>query len=194
MKKFFLIAVSLLLALSCTCNREQKEETAEFNVENLVKLDREYMSTIYEKYVWFETCVVLKEVLTSGNNEIEGVSSIFQVSDSTETGIKTIVVSCAHVADTSSVEVKEGFWVEDQPMEPEMIKVTFEEAFERMIEANYPKPESRQVVLRKQLGPIPCNPQYIFGNVKYQIYVDATTGDVTDKNPAFKGFEKDCSK
>ena len=192
MKKFLLIAISMFFAIACTCNREQKEDVAQLNVENLVKLDREYMDTTYGEYTWFETCIELEELLNGENasNEIKGVSSVFQVMDSTETGIRTKVISCAHVADTSSVEVKEGFWVEDLPLNSETISVTFEQAFEKVMQANYPKPESRQVVLRKQLGPVSCNPQYIFGNKKYQLYVDTVTGEVTDKNPAFNGFEK----
>jgi hypothetical protein len=51
--------------------------------------------------------------------------------------------------------------------------------------ANAPKPHSRQVVLRKEVGPNSINPQYIFGNFQAQLYVDAVTGDVKTKNPAF---------
>ena len=53
------------------------------------------------------------------------------------------------------------------------------------MEVNLPKPHSKHVVLRKQIGPKACNPQWIFGNITSQIYVDAVTGEVNSKNPAF---------
>jgi hypothetical protein len=43
-------------------------------------------------------------------------------------------------------------------------------------------------VLRKEVAPLDCNPQYIFGNKRAQLYVDAVTGEVKDYNPAYKGF------
>ena len=70
-------------------------------------------------------------------------------------------------------------------MNNEAIKVSFKEAYNKIMATNYPKPHSRHVVLRKEIGPQDANPQYIFGNSQAQIYVDAVTGDVTDKNPAF---------
>ena len=63
--------------------------------------------------------------------------------------------------------------------------VTFNEVLEKINEVNMPKPHSKQCVLRKQVGPVAANPQYIFGNVKSQIYVDAINGKVSDENPAF---------
>lgn len=69
----------------------------------------------------------------------------------------------------------------------ELISLTFKEAYQKIMEINFPKPHSKQCVLRKPLGPIDCHPQYIFGNIRSQLYVDAITGGVTDKNPAFYG-------
>ena len=44
------------------------------------------------------------------------------------------------------------------------------------------------MVLRKQVGPVDANPQWIFGNLHSQIYVDAVTGAVSKDNPAFDGL------
>ena len=54
-----------------------------------------------------------------------------------------------------------------------------------MYEANIPKPHSKNVVLRKEIGSLDANPQYIFGNSQAQVYVDAVTGEVRGYNPAF---------
>lgn len=70
-------------------------------------------------------------------------------------------------------------------MNEEVINISYKEAYEKMMEANYPKPHSKHCVLRKEVGPYDCNPQYIFGNIEAQIYVDAVTGAVSDQSPAF---------
>ena len=156
-------------------------------VEQAISNDREYMFMNYGgDYRWFETCIVLKNFLDEENDgAVTGISNVFQVVEEKEKGADTFVVLAAHVPDSTVYEVKHGFWVEDFPMNDEEIKVTFAQAFEKINQVNLPKPHSKQCVLRKQIGPKACNPQYIFGNVKAQIYVDAITGDVTDVNPAF---------
>ena len=85
-------------------------------------------------------------------------------------------------------ETVHGFWVEDFPMNEENIAVSYQEAYEKLMAVNLPKPHTRQVVLRKQIGPKPCNPQWIFGNLREQLYVDAVTGEVRDYNPSFEGL------
>lgn len=164
-------------------------KTAGLVVENLVSMDRQDMFNNYAKdYRWFETCILLKDFLDEDcDGTVAGVSNIFQVVEESENG-KTFdvhVVMFAHTPDTAAVEVVHSFWVEDLPMENEAIKVTFKEAFEKVMAVNYPKPHSQHVVLRKQLGLIDANPQYIFGNTEAQLYVDAVTGDVSNKNPVF---------
>ena len=65
-------------------------------------------------------------------------------------------------------------------------KYTYNEAYERLLEADCIKPHSKYVTLRNPLGPKQCNAQYIFGNAHGTlIFLDALTGDVSDKNPAF---------
>lgn len=206
MKKFSFMMVMLMMfsMVMCfsSCNGCSKSETvptedstevvdkkASLVVENLISMDRQQMYNQYAKdYRWFESCILLKDFLDADcDGTVAGVSNIFQVVEESEDG-KTFdvhVVMFAHTPDTASVEVVHSFWVEDLPMENEAIKVTFKEAFEKVMAVNLPKPHSQHVVLRKQLGLIDANPQYIFGNSEAQIYVDAVTGAVTDKNPVF---------
>ncbi len=161
----------------------------EFVVENLISMDRQDMFTNYGKvYRWYETCIVLDEFMDEEcDGSIKGVSNVFQTIEEFEEGksFDTHVVMFTHTPDTTAVEVKWGFWVEDFPLNDEVIKVTFKEAFDKVMATNYPKPHSQHVVLRKEIGPNDANPQYIFGNSHAQIYVDAVTGEVSDKNPVF---------
>lgn len=192
---FCLSVLACLFMMSCSCEKNKPTEdvavndsTAGFVVENLTGMDRQKMFQDYGKnYSWYETCIVLKDFLDSEETDgtVTGVSNIFQVSEEKGSGVDVHVIMFTHVEDSTQVDVINSFWVEDFPMNEDAIKLTFKEAYDRVMAANAPKPHSRQVVLRKQIGPNPINPQYIFGNQTAQLYVDAVTGDVRTKNPAF---------
>lgn len=195
MKKtiLFTLLLSLVMCFSA-CDKTKKAEVKDAQVadsvmvvENVVNTDKQYMFTNYEKdWRWYETCIVLKDFLDEEcDGTITGVSNIFQSVVKSGEGFDTQVVMITHVGDSTQTDIVKGFWVEDFPLQDENIKVTFKEAFEKVMAVNYPKPHSRQVVLRKEVGPNASNPQYIFGNQKAQLYVDAVTGEVTDKNPVF---------
>lgn len=202
MKKilFMLVAVLCMGLVSCNSCKSEKADNATNDtveavvtndsalvVENVLGLDKQYMFTNYGKdYRWYETCIVLKDFLDEENDgTITGVSNIFQVVFEKNNGADVNVIMFTHVGDSTQMDIKQGFWVEDMPMNDNAIKVTFKEAYDKVMAVNLPKPHSRHVVLRKEVGPNTINPQYIFGNAQAQIYVDAVTGAVTDKNPAF---------
>jgi hypothetical protein len=193
MKKFFVFITSVLLMIgvnacnSCSNNTTSGEPVT---VENLVSLDRQDMFLNYgENYKWYETSVVLKNYLDEENDgEISGVSNIFQVLADGDKGTDVHVVMFTHVGETKDVQVVHSFWVEDFPLNDEEIVLTFAEAYDRLMQANVVKPHSRQVVLRKEIGPKAANPQWIFGNTQQHVYVDAVTGDVKTENPVFDGL------
>lgn len=202
MKKIMMILVCLSLMFGFTaCEKKKKAalddkvvNQTEFVVENLISMDRQSMFTNYAKtYRWYETSIVLVNYLDEENDgKISGVSNIFQFIDEHEDGksFDPTVVMFTHVKDTTAVDVKtQAFWVGDEDMSETDVKLTFKEAYDKFMSANYPKPHSRQVVLRKELGPVNANAQYIFGNQNLHYYVDAVTGEVSAKNPAYKGFD-----
>ena len=192
----FLMGIMLMIGVSaCTCSRQKKDvdpAVAELVVENVVSLDRQAMNLAHGgDYRWFETGVQLKNWLDEENDgSIDMVVNVFQVVEEYDsTSFDTFVYKYQHFSDgTVNEEGIHGFWVEDYPLNAEAIAVTFQEACEKVQESNLPKPHTRQVVLRKQVGPKEANPQWIFGNLREQIYVDAVTGAVSDKNPAFDGL------
>jgi len=198
MKKLLLFALVCAMFMGVTsCNSCKKNETnveakvdTTLVVENIISTDREAMTLQYDSaYRWYETCITVKDFFDSdsvGEPVVMGVSNIFQYiveKDSTCADIEVVLFT--HVKDTCVVEARPGFWVGDMILNNEEIKLTFVDAYNKMMQANCIKPHSRQCVLRKELGPKDANPQYIFGNVQRQVYVDAVTGDVTDKNPVF---------
>ena len=198
MKKIFVLLTAIAVVIginSCKCTSDNKQETKivepEMVVENLVALDRQAMFLSHDAdYRWFETGVVLKDWLDEENDgTIEMVVNVFQVVECLDsTSFDTVVYKYQHTVDSTVMDSVHGFWIEDEPLNEQIITVTFKEAYEKVMSVNLPKPHTRQVVLRKQVGPIGANPQWIFGNLHSQIYVDAITGEVTDENPAFKGL------
>lgn len=194
MKKvlFLLIGVIAFTMISCnSCKKTEEVVTTNLNVENVTSTDKEYMFANYGgDYRWFESCILLKDYLDEENDgTIAGISNVFQVVRESDKSADVFVVLAAHTPEATTYEVKQGFWVEDCDMANEEIKVSFKDAYDKVMAVNYPKPHSKNCVLRKPIGPIGCNPQYIFGNQTAQLYVDAVTGEVSDKNPAFPDAE-----
>lgn len=197
MKKliFCLSVLACLFMMSCSCEKNKpvdnqvvEGDSIGLNVENVTGMDRQKMFQDFGKdYRWFETCIVLKDYLDSEecDGTVTGISNIFQIVEEKDKSSDVHVVMFTHVGDSTQVDVVDSFWVEDFPMNEDAIKLTFKDAYDRVMAANAPKPHSRQVVLRKEVGPNSINPQYIFGNQTAQLYVDAVTGDVKTKNPAF---------
>jgi len=217
MKKLSLFMMSLIFSLalvfsSCTgCGNNkdvqaQKDSTevvlkdsattiVALNVEHIIAMDRQEMYLNHgDNYRWFETCIKLKDFLNEENDgSIEELVNVFQVVNERGNGFDVKVYKIQHFADgTVAKDSTYGFWVEDQPLNDEAIKVTYEQAYDNLMRANIVKPHSCYVTLRKQVGPVDVNPQYIFGNIREVVFVDATTGEVSGINPAFpkeKGFK-----
>ena len=198
MKKYLmLMSVALLAVVTLTlsgckgCKSEKKEAPVlvqdKYAVENVVSTDKQYMFVNYGgDYRWYETCVLLKDYLDEDcNGDIAGVSNVFQVVTMDEGGGDSHVILMAHTPKADTIDVKQGFWIEDFPMNDEAINITYKQAFDIVMGVNYPKPHSRQCTLRKPIGPKDCNAQWVFGNIEAQLWVDATTGDVATSNPAF---------
>lgn len=195
MKKLFIAFITLFAMLSlvsCKCTNDTPVlgET-ELNVENTVSAAREYMYLNYgDNYRWYETTVLMKNFLDEENDgSVAAITSVFQIlAEVDSTAFDTEVFIFTTTEEESKMEVYHSFWVGDCVLNTEAIALTFEEAYNRVMESNFVKPHSKYCVLRKEVAPVDCNPQYIFGNVKAQLYVDAVTGEVNDYNPAYKGF------
>lgn len=204
MKKFILLgalAICALISLNSCSSCGNKENTpsketiskkGKLVVENIISSDREYMFLNYGgDYRWFETCIVLKDWLDSEecDGSVTSVSNVFQVViPKTPKSADVNVILFAHTEDADTIDIKNGFWIEDYPLEKDSIKLTYKDAFERVMQVNSPKPHSKHCILRKPIGPKDCNPQWVFGNIQEQLWVDAITGEVKNSNPAFEGF------
>lgn len=161
-------------------------------VERFISTDREGIYFQYGGFdcKWFETTVELRDKLNEDcDGKLLSVTNVFQIqkTEGYSTDVKVIIYT--HNADGQTIcEVHSGFWVEDNPLNDEPIKLSFQKAFDRAMQANLPKPNSRYIVLRKEVGPNVCPAQYILGNSASQIYVDSFTGDVSSDDPVFRGW------
>lgn len=202
MKKIFSFIMALIVAfamISCQCTNGNQtvvgtpdvEVVDSMFVEHTVALDRQAMFAkgVDNDYRWYETNIRLVNFLDDEYAGIDEVVNVFQTVESRDAqSFDTVVYKFQHTAEGTVEGFTHGFWIEDYPLNDEQVTVTFVQALEKVNEVNLPKPHSRYVVLRKQVGPVDANPQWIFGNVRAQIYVDAVTGAVTTENPAFKGL------
>ena len=163
------------------------------SVENIIAKDRQAMYNLANgaDYRFFESSIKLCENLDSEDcdGKIMSVTNVFQQVIEKEKGYDTKVLMFITTGKGTQVNIYDNaFYIENYPLNDEQMQITFEKAFELMMKANVVKPKSKNCVLRKPIGPTPCNAQYIFGNRRQQVYVDAVTGEVRTKNPAFDGY------
>lgn len=206
MKKFLGLMMVLLFTLalsfqSCNkCSTDQVKPQTELatasdsvisltSIENIIATDRQAMYMKFgNNYRWYETDMRLPYFLDSEDVIANPTMlvNIFQSIEEFDNGADTYVWKFQHFPDgTVLTDSIHGFWIENFPLNEDTIKLSYKDAFDRMMQANFPKPHSKNVVLRNPIGPIGVNAQWIFGNISEQIWVDAATGDVKNSNPAF---------
>ena len=191
--------------MSCTGCNSSKEDiklqdsvvaTAVLDVEHSIALDRQTMYVNYkDNYRWYETEILLPEFMDSDSatSNPEMIVNVLQSIVEEGNGADVWVHKFQHFKNGEIVHDSiQGFWIENYALNDEVIKFKYTEAWDRMMQANFPKPHSKHVTLRNPIGPVAINTQWIFGNIKEQIWVDAVTGECTNSNPAFpeaKGFK-----
>lgn len=203
MKKFILfasVAITIMMMASCqSCTKRVdpvvvQEDTA-IVVETVNQADFDNMSLQFGPtgFKWYETNILLKEFLDEEcTGEIQELVNIYQtVTTQDSLSYDTQVFKIQHFADGSEVtDSIKGFWVEDYAIIPDDITISYKEAFDKLMATDIVKPHSQYVTLRRPIGPVACNPQWVFGNRKAQVWVDAVTGEVRNYNPAFpKDFQ-----
>ena len=214
MKKFlgFIFALFLTIAISSCTNcsntkvQDQNKPQIELkdtvavdttiDVEHTIALDRQTMYLNYkDNYRWYETDILLPEFMDSDSatSNPEMVVNVLQSIVEEGNGADVWVHKFQHFRNGETVHDSiQGFWIENYALNDEVIKLKYKEAWDRMMQTNFPKPHSRYITLRNPIGPVAINTQWIFGNIHEQIWVDAVTGNTANSNPAFpeeKGFK-----
>jgi hypothetical protein len=196
MKKLLLILTLMFALVSCQCSGNgeptlnDNEKLGGIQVENIIKTDFETMLAKYgdADFRWYECDILLNDFLDEENDgTIAELVNIYQtVINKDSTSFDTQVYKVQHFPNgkvfTDSIR---GFWIENYPIHLDELKVTYDSAYALVMAVNLPKPHSQHVTLRNPIGPKGINPQWIFGNTHSQIWVDATTGEIHESNPAF---------
>lgn len=162
----------------------------ELMVGKLTNMDKENMFLNYGKdYRQYETCILMKDFLDGETDgTIEMVVNVFQSIVAKGEGFDTQVFKYQHFNNGEFIKDSvKGFWIEDFPLEDSLVRIPYDSAFALIQKVNLPKPHTRNAILRNPIGPKAVNPQWVFGNIKEQLWVDAVSGEIKQSNPAFEG-------
>lgn len=194
MKQFtLLVLIAFITLVGCSEKREPVTSNQELvEVENIIKTDNEQMKKGFDadEFKYYESYAIFDKFFDSdSSNWISEMCVVFKVLDNEKkVGSKdTRVMIFAHRPGVTFVDKKAGIFVENYNLKLDSIKVTFIQAYEKMMFSKLKRPRSKFCSLRCQYGDVKANPQYVFGNADEQIYVDAVTGEVSNENPVFPG-------
>ena len=204
------IFLCLLLAIACmvgmsSCNGCSKSDknapnkehvtvfTADYDgvlpdlsdgAEHIIALHRQTMNEITggKPYAWYEAKFTLADTL---KQETLLDATVVEVTDVFQTVNPTLCyfLTTNAVKGTLIPAPTPGLWIEDFDLSDCEVKLTIKDALARLAEVNMPIPDVTSVVLRKPVGPKPCNAQYVAGTAVRAVWVDAVTGNVTDMCP-----------
>lgn len=137
-------------------------------------------------YEWRNSRVTLSEDITAeslSDLHIVDVTDVFQLFAPDPI---VQLISTHAVKGTILPWPMHDLWIEDASLNDAEIRVTAEQALQRLAQWNGIFPAgSRTISLRLPVGPKKCNAQWVIGSVFQPLFVDAVTGEIKDSNPAF---------
>lgn len=149
-----------------------------YDLEKVLTLDAQYVAAKYGPAKFYEATIILDQKI----NDVEGEAHPIYIKTVFQAGYKAIF--CEHPTTPAGTDFItnyqefDDFYLECMEMELP-IKMTINQAIERLNQANTTKPASNVLVLRKPLMPPFGGPYYIAGTTKTGfISVNTETGDV----------------
>ena len=198
----FLLAIVSIVATGCSsCQSENKKqdgiELLKLGANRVISTQRQgvYLNTPkgYE-LKWMQTEATWTAFLTddaAADATLMEVTSGFQTQwkvNERASDTKVTIVS-TNTMTTDSLVLEHSFYFDNYPLNDKPINLSFEDARQKVLNANCPKPQTRLCVLRSPVGSVHVeDAYYIFGDGQPNtpmIYVNARTGEVTTSNPAF---------
>ena len=206
MKKFLYLLVlvlSIVLTGCSSCQSDKaKQETKTTKVfsadydgvlpdlskgaSHIIATHRQTMYSIVKgkEYFWYETKFTFADTLkadTFDDNALVEVTSTFQTFEPSL--VYNITTNAAK--GTLIPTPTPGLWIEDFDLGNAEIKLSINDVIEKLKAWNGVMPPAKAFYLRKPVGPIACNAQYVAGNPFKAVWVDAVTGEITESCPAF---------
>lgn len=157
-------------------------------VAHVQALHRQLMHALAagQEYQWRNSKVVLNDAITTENIDdlhVTDVNDVFCYWNDKGPWVQYVNSSV-----TGGLQVPwpiNDVWIEDSDLSGLQIKLTAEDALQRLKEWNGVIPEASSLSLRCPVGPKACNAQWVIGGVYDVLFIDAVTGAVSDKCPAF---------
>ncbi len=199
-----LLAIVSIMATGCSsCQSENKKQEIAYHdydgivqdftagVSHIQALHRQTMFSLIggKDFQWRNSRVMLNDTVTMENIDdlhIVSVNDVFFYWDSEKGPMVQYINS--HVKNGVQIPFPiNDVWIEDADMSKKPIKISAEDALKRLKEWNGVLPQGCSfLTLRYPVGPKECNVQWVFGDVKDALFIDAVTGEVRDYDPAFK--------
>lgn len=200
----FLLAIVSIMATGCaSCQSENKEQPSECvnyhdydgvvqdftaGTAHIVALHRQTAYTLLEgkQYEWRNTRVIFNDTIDLNALDqihITDVNDVFYYWNEQGPWIQYINSNVKN-----GVQIPwpiQDVWIEDEDMSNAPVKLSCEDALQRLKEYNGIVPKTYFITLRKPVGPLDCNPQWTIGDAFNVLFIDALTGEVRDWCPAF---------
>ena len=207
MKKYilmgFLLAIVSIMATGCSSCQSGKQKqdavtvvtndydgvTQDFTagISNIQALHRQTVFSLIkgQKYEWRNSKVIFSEAITAENIDDLHVVDVTDVFYYWNEGPWVQYVTTNVQKGTLIPKPIPDIWIEDDNLSEAQIKLSAEDALQRLKEWNGVIPEATAMTLRLPLGPRHCNAQWVIGGIRDVIFIDAVTGDITNWCPAF---------
>lgn len=137
------------------------------------------------EYEWRNSKVVFNDTVTAETLDDVHIVSVIDVFQLWNDGPVVQFISTDVEKGTIFPWPIHDVWIEDASLNDAEIKVTAEQALQRLKEVNCPVPPAKSMSLRLPVGPCECNAQWVIGGVYDVLFIDAVTGNVSNWNPAF---------
>lgn len=155
-------------------------------VANIVALHRQTMHELSggKAFAWYETKVTLSDSVKA--DALDGLY-VTDVTDIFQTFAPDLCQPISSNVEKGTLipEPTPGLWVEDFDLGGSEIALWPEDVLAVLERWNGILPPATGMTLRKPVGPKPCNAQWVIGNIMQVVFVDAVTGEVSDRCPAF---------
>ena len=136
-------------------------------------------------YEWRNSRVVFSDTITFENIDDVHITDINDVFYYWENGPWVQYINSNVKSGLQIPWPIQDIWIEDDNLDEAPVKLSAEDAIQRLKEYNGILPRTYFTTLRLPLGPKHCNPQWVFGDIKNVLFIDALTGEVRDWCPAF---------
>ena len=170
MRKFFIICMALLAVVSC----KPKVDFVQLMKDDYAAATTEFADSTVRFY---EVQTILDKPITVTDEKasVSASTTIIQV------GTKVKQIDRVFKNDRIKEEYvtyNDGWWIGDFAVPLDSVKLTFNDAVQKLRETNTVLPETTYMTFRKPTAP-PFNTEYVFGSEKtFFVYVNAITGEV----------------